>query len=370
MAACVKCARKLGFFSANLCVGFVTPLCKACHGPLMESITDFVLKYDELEKTAKSDPRAAAWKAVANLVCAEQVNEVLETHYGIDQIGVKEETWTVSRDKAVGYAQMALGQVAEGSAESRFLSAILTRAKAIEAGQGKQHTKVRRVASLGLFGGGGTVFTADLEALMSGLVGFDSFDATLKTLPGHEWLTPGASPATPPLEPQTTVERIHLQCPKCSRRMTVGKEHAGKRGKCPGCGTGISVPSPSESKEEKTEGKSTPPVARAGSGSVDGSTDASFQQQVVASTAPVLVFFWAPWCGPCRTVKSAVEQLAKEFAGRVKFVSVNTDDNPKTAGRYGVDSIPSVILFKDGKVIRRLVGEKPMRRLKEFLDGI
>jgi hypothetical protein len=265
MAVCVKCGQniKIGFFHVrDLSVGFISPLCKACHGPLVKSATQLVLRYDEHEKTAKSDPKAAAWTAVANLLCAERVNLLLETFVGISQVPLTEETWSVSRDKAIAYAEMALARVAEGSREFRFLSEIITRAKGVQGGHGEQRKKTRRLAMVGILPGGGKLFATEIEALLTGLVCLEDFDNTLGTLTGHEWLVPGhqavekpqssssekvetasSSPPTPPLKNQPLDDKIHVQCPKCSKRMSVRKQYAGKRGKCPGCGTAIPIPS-------------------------------------------------------------------------------------------------------------------------------
>jgi thioredoxin 1 len=93
-----------------------------------------------------------------------------------------------------------------------------------------------------------------------------------------------------------------------------------------------------------------------------------FDEVVLKSKTPVLVDFWAPWCGPCRMVAPIVDELAGEYAGKLSFVKVNVDNNQKVAGKYGVMSIPTLILFKDGKPMTNIVGFKPKDELKKSLD--
>ena len=97
-------------------------------------------------------------------------------------------------------------------------------------------------------------------------------------------------------------------------------------------------------------------------------TDSEFENEVLNSELPVLVDFWAPWCGPCRLVAPIVEDLAAEYAGRVKFVKVNTDDNVRTAVAYGIRSIPTLLLFKDGEQIGQIVGFRPKGDLQQSLE--
>lgn len=88
-------------------------------------------------------------------------------------------------------------------------------------------------------------------------------------------------------------------------------------------------------------------------------TENTFDTEVLKSPTPVLVDFWAAWCGPCRAVAPIMEELASEYAGRLKVVKVDVDDSPDVSGRYGVMSIPTLALFKDGQMVERLVGAFP-----------
>ena len=113
--------------------------------------------------------------------------------------------------------------------------------------------------------------------------------------------------------------------------------------------------------------------AQAGNGASAGKptvlTDASFQQEVLnASGPPTLVDFWAPWCGPCRVVGPIVDQLAAESGGRYRIAKMNVDENPMTASRYQIASIPTMLIFKNGSVIDRIVGAQPKQAIVERLN--
>ena len=97
-------------------------------------------------------------------------------------------------------------------------------------------------------------------------------------------------------------------------------------------------------------------------------TDATFEQEVVKSTTPVLVDFWAPWCGPCKMMAPVVDSVAAKYGDKVKFVKVNTDENSNSAANYQISGIPSLLLFKEGSVIDRVMGYIPEGNLTKFLD--
>ena len=97
-------------------------------------------------------------------------------------------------------------------------------------------------------------------------------------------------------------------------------------------------------------------------------TDATFQTEVLNSAVPVLVDFWAPWCGPCRAIAPLLDELAGEYAGKAKVVKINVDDHQAVAQRYRVSSIPNLIVFKNGQVAQQIVGAVPKSRLSQALD--
>jgi thioredoxin 1 len=98
-------------------------------------------------------------------------------------------------------------------------------------------------------------------------------------------------------------------------------------------------------------------------------TDANFEQEVLKSDKPVLVDFWAPWCGPCKAIAPVIEELANEYAGRLKVVKINVDDNPQTPQQYNVRGIPNLLIIKGGQVANQIVGAVPKRNLVQAVDS-
>jgi thioredoxin 1 len=98
--------------------------------------------------------------------------------------------------------------------------------------------------------------------------------------------------------------------------------------------------------------------------------DSTWDAEVMKASELVMVDFWAVWCGPCQMVAPIVDELAKEYAGKVKVRKLNTDENPEVAGRYQVMSIPTILFFKNGQPVEKLVGARPKRQFKEVIDSL
>ncbi|MEE8424496.1 MAG: thioredoxin [Elusimicrobiota bacterium] len=99
-------------------------------------------------------------------------------------------------------------------------------------------------------------------------------------------------------------------------------------------------------------------------------TDDSFDKEVLQSTEPVLVDFWAPWCGPCRMLTPIVEELAKEYAGKAKVAKINTDEHPNSATKFNMSASPTILFFKGGKVEHQMVGVHSKADIKKQLDSL
>lgn len=97
---------------------------------------------------------------------------------------------------------------------------------------------------------------------------------------------------------------------------------------------------------------------------------AGWEAQVMKASELVMVDFWAVWCGPCQMVAPIVDELAAEYAGKVRVMKLNTDENPEIAGRYQVMSIPTILFFKNGQLVEKLIGARPKRAFKEVIDSL
>ena len=97
-------------------------------------------------------------------------------------------------------------------------------------------------------------------------------------------------------------------------------------------------------------------------------SDQNFEPEVVKGKEPVLVDFWAPWCTPCKIVRPIVEELAKEYHGKIKVGKLNVDDNPQTAGRFGVMSIPTLMIFKNGQPVKTIIGAQGKETIKQAIE--
>ena len=102
---------------------------------------------------------------------------------------------------------------------------------------------------------------------------------------------------------------------------------------------------------------------------VEKVSDQNFEEDVLKSSAPVIVDFWAEWCGPCRMVAPILDEVSGEMGDKVRIVKLNVDENPQTASKYGIMSIPTLLLFKDGKIASRQVGAAPKAKLVQWING-
>ena len=137
---------------------------------------------------------------------------------------------------------------------------------------------------------------------------------------------------------------------------------------CPACGATNRVPGDKVARGlAPVCGKCKSPLP---AGKPQPVTDLSFAEDVERSPVPVLLDAWAPWCGPCHMIAPIIDQLATELAGRVRVVKLNVDDNPRTAARFGLRSIPTLLVLKDGREVDRLVGVQPKQEIMRRLETI
>lgn len=140
---------------------------------------------------------------------------------------------------------------------------------------------------------------------------------------------------------------------------------------CPSCGTKNRLP-PLQDGRKAVCGKCKAALPEAAGGPIDV-TDTTFSTEVESSATPVLLDMWADWCGPCHMLAPTIDQLSSELAGRVKVAKLNIDENPRIANRFGVRSIPTLLVLKGGKEVARIVGVQPkqeiVRRLEKILTG-
>ena len=140
--------------------------------------------------------------------------------------------------------------------------------------------------------------------------------------------------------------------------------------KCPDCGVNNRIPA-SRTNDKPVCGKCKAPLSTGSASGVPVDvTDYTFEKEVMSCPGPVLVDCWAPWCGPCRSLSPVLEKLASEYRGRLKIAKLNTDDNPKVAMKYNIQSIPTMLLFNNGQQVDRIVGALPKQEIERKLAAV
>ncbi len=143
---------------------------------------------------------------------------------------------------------------------------------------------------------------------------------------------------------------IEIRCSKCKTNNRVSK-HKLQQGLLPRCG---------KCKEILTMEKKGPVIV----------TDATYEEEVEKSSIPVLLDCWAPWCGPCKMIAPTIEKLAEELSGRIKVAKLDVNENPKTAMKLEIMSIPTLLVFKDGKIVDKMIGVQPKSVIEQHLQNI
>ncbi len=146
------------------------------------------------------------------------------------------------------------------------------------------------------------------------------------------------------------MDNIIIQCPNCKTKNRIPKDRVNDRPACGKC----HIPFPPVKKHDH-------PV---------DITDQSFEDEIIRFPGIVLLDCWAPWCGPCRSVAPVLEQLAREYSGKIKIAKLNVDQNPQTTARFNIQSIPTMMLFKNGKMVNTLVGALPKSEIERHLAGV
>lgn len=145
-------------------------------------------------------------------------------------------------------------------------------------------------------------------------------------------------------------EPVIITCPRCGTKNRIPKSRLADKPVCGKCRTPLSTQPPLDHPVEVT--------------------DQTFQREVLSFSGSVVLDCWAPWCGPCKMVAPILDQLAKEYAGRIKFAKLNTDENQQTAGQFSIQSIPTLLFFKGGKLVNRQVGALPKGEIERQLSSI